>query len=726
MSFIIAILLKTRMKYPVILQHSEEDCGAACLAAIAKYYGRIFSLSRTREVSGTGALGTTLLNLRQGAQTLGFNARGVKASLEIIDKKIIPLPGIIHWKGYHWVVLYGRKGGSYVIADPGSGIRYLSKKELLESWKNGVMLLLEPHPEFLAQIDDRDRVSTLQRFWLRVWNYRHILAEALLLNLVSALLALASPFLLQILTDDVLVRGDNKLLNVVVIAVLIMNLVNSSLKFVQLNLVAHFSQRLQLDLILEFCRIILGLPMAYYESHRSGEIASRLRDIEQINQIISQAIILLPSQFFVAVISVTLMLAYSPMLLAVALVIGLLMTLSTLILLPRLKQNVSSLLIVGAENTALLVETFKGAIVLKAKNAAPQFWEEFQVRYGRQANITFKMNQVAIVNNTFSGFFSLAGEITLLWFGSNLVFSQQLSIGQLLALSTMNRNFLTFIASTIGFVNQLTFTRSAIERVVEVIDSTPEIQERNIKPSVKIPSNADIICDNLNFHHSGRNELLEDFSLTIPGGQIIALIGKSGCGKSTLAKIIAGLYQPQSGNIRIGDYNLPDLSLDCIREQIVIIPQESHFWTRPIIDNLRLGNPAVGFEQIVKACQIAKADEFISKLPSKYQTILGELGANLSGGQRQRLAIALGIVTDPPILILDESTANLDPISEAEVLDGLLSYRQGKTTILISHRPRVINRANWIVFMENGQVKIQGVVADLVSKSGGHLDFLTP
>lgn len=714
------------MKYPVILQHSEEDCGAACLAAIAKYYGRIFTLSKTREVSGTGALGTTLLNLKQGAKTLGFNARGVKASLEIIDKKVVPLPGIIHWKGSHWVILYGRKGSNYVIADPGFGIRYLSRKELQLSWQNGVMLLLEPHPEFLAQIDDRDRVSTFHRFLLRVWNYRHILAEALLLNLVSALLALASPFLLQILTDDVLVRGDNKLLNAVVIAVLIMNLINSSLKFVQLNLVAHFSQRLQLDLILEFCRTILGLPMAYYECHRSGEIASRLRDIEQINQIISQAIILLPSQFFVAAMSLSLMLAYSPKLLAVALVIGLLMTISTLILLPKLKQNISSLLIVAAENTALLVETFKGAIVLKAKNAAPQFWEEFQVRYGRQANITFNMNQVAIVNNTFSGFFSLAGEITLLWFGSNLVFSQQLSIGQLLALSTMNRNFLTFIASVIGFVNQLTFTRSAIDRVVEVIDSTPEIQDKNTKPSVKIPSNADIICSNLNFHHSGRNELLENFSLTLPGGQVIALIGKSGCGKSTLAKIIAGLYQPQSGNIRIGNYNLLDLSLDCIREQIVIIPQESHFWTRPIIDNLRLGNPGVGFEQIVKACQIAKADEFISKLPSKYQTILGELGANLSGGQRQRLAIALGIVADPPLLILDESTANLDPISEAEVLDGLLSYRQGKTTILISHRPRVINRANWIIFMENGQVKIEGVVADLVSKSGGHLDFLTP
>ena len=714
------------MKYPIVLQHNEEDCGAACLVAIAKYYGRLFSLSRARAVSGTGALGTTLLNLKQGAKTLGFEARGVKASLELINQKVVPLPGIIHWKGFHWVVLYGRKGNKYVIADPGFGIRYVSKKELLECWKNGVMLLLEPRPNFQLQADDRGEVSSIQRFFQRFWNYQHILAEALLINLVLGLLALTSPFLLQILTDDVLVRGDFKLLNAVVIGVMLMNLVSSSLKFVQLNLVTHFAQRLQLDLILEFGRTILGLPLTYYESHRSGEIASRLRDIEQVNQIVSQALIGLPSQFFVAVASICLMMFYSPQLLAVTLTIGGATTVSTIVLLPKLKQNITNSLVVAAENTALLIETFKGAIVIKAKNAAPEFWEEFQVRYGRQARLTFDTSQIAIINNIFSGLLSSGGEIILLWFGSNLVFSRQLTIGQLLALSTMNRNFLLFITTAIGLVNQLAFTRSAMERLTDVIDSTLEIEEKNPKPFVKISGNADIACSNLNFQHAGRVELLENFSLTIPGGKVIALIGKSGCGKSTLAKIMASLYQPQSGNILIGDYNLQDLSLDCIRQQIVIIPQDAHFWTRSIIDNLRLGNSHVGFEEIVKACQIAKADEFISKLPSKYQTILGELGANLSGGQRQRLAIALGIVTDPPVLILDESTANLDPISEAEVLDRLLSHRQGKTTILISHRPRVINRADWIVLLDNGRVKLQGTVTELRSQAGEHLDFLNP
>jgi ABC-type bacteriocin/lantibiotic exporter with double-glycine peptidase domain len=156
----------------------------------------------------------------------------------------------------------------------------------------------------------------------------------------------------------------------------------------------------------------------------------------------------------------------------------------------------------------------------------------------------------------------------------------------------------------------------------------------------------------------------------------------------------------------------------------VLVPQEPHFWSRSIIDNFRFSYPQISFEEIVRACQIAGADEFISKLPDKYQTVLGEFGANLSGGQRQRLAIARAIVTNPPVLILDESTGALDPVSETEVLNKLLSHRQGKTTIMISHRPKVIERADWIVLLEQGHLKIQGTPDQLRQIPGDHLNFL--
>jgi ABC-type bacteriocin/lantibiotic exporter with double-glycine peptidase domain len=137
-----------------------------------------------------------------------------------------------------------------------------------------------------------------------------------------------------------------------------------------------------------------------------------------------------------------------------------------------------------------------------------------------------------------------------------------------------------------------------------------------------------------------------------------------------------------------------------------------------------LGNPQISFENIVQACQIAGADEFISNLPEKYQTVLGEFGSNLSGGQRQRLALARGIVNNPPVLILDESTSALDPVSEAEVLQSLMMYRQGKSTIIISHRPRVIQRADWIVMLKEGRLHLQGSLQDLSYRPGEHLQFL--
>ncbi|MEH2142335.1 peptidase domain-containing ABC transporter [Nostoc sp.] len=713
------------MKYQFVKQHSEEDCGAACLAAISKYYGRTFTLSRIREAVGTGQFGTTLLGLKRGAETLGFNARPVKTSPEFLNRiKEAPLPAIIHWKGNHWVVLYGNKGQKCLVADPAVGIRYLSKKEIAEGCTDWLMLLLEPDVKFFAQ--ENEKLGGFWRFFRRVWIYRAILAQALPLNLMLGLLSLASPFLMQILTDDVLVRGDTKLLTTVAIAVIVMNFISRSLSFVQSNLIAHFAQRLQLGLVLEFGRQILRLPLSYYEARRSGEIVSRLQDIDQINQLVAQVVVGLPSQFFIALISFGFMVFYSWKLTVVAVFIAIVMSLSTVVFQPTLQQKTRELLVQEAETQGVLVETFKGALTLKTTTSGSQFWEELQSRFGRLANITYRTIHIGIINNTFSGLVSGVGGVILLWFGGNLVINpaENLSIGQLFAFNSMNGNFLGLFATLISFVEEFTRAKTATQRLTEVIDATSENEGDEIKPYAKIPGDADIICKNINFHYAGRLDLVDDFSLIIPGGKNVALIGKSGCGKSTLAKLIAGLYPLQSGNIRIGLYNLQDLSLECLRQQVVLVPQEPHFWSRSIIENFRLGAPEVTFEEIVRACQVAEADEFISKLPNTYQTVLGEFGANISGGQRQRLAIARAIVTDPPILILDESTGGLDPVSEAQVLDKLFKHRQGKTTILITHRPKVVNRADWIVLLDQGKLKTQGSLNELRSQSGEHLEFL--
>jgi ATP-binding cassette subfamily B protein/ATP-binding cassette subfamily C protein len=716
---------QSRKKYECVLQASEEDCGAACLVSLCKYYGKFLTINKSREVVGTGQLGTTLLGLKRGSDSLGFNSRAVKAAPEILDRITeIPLPAIIHWRGHHWVILYGNRGKKYVIADPAVGVRYIERQELLAAW-NGVTLLLEPDPEQFSTQSQEQPHSGLLRFFLRVLPYRGLLAQVIIINIILGVLALGTPVLIQLLTDDVLVRGDLQLLSVVVCAVVVMTIFSSSLQLIQSTMIAHFGQRLQLGLVLDFGRKLLQLPLSYYESRRSGEITSRLSDINEINQLVSQLVILLPSQFFVAIISLGLMVFYSWQLTIAVIIFAAVMTLVALPFLPLLQQKTRSLLVLGAENQGVLVETFKGAQVVKTTNAAPQFWDEFQSRFGRFANLNFSTIQLDIINGTIAKLLSSLGGVILLGLGSMLVINHQLSIGQMLAFNTLQINVLALIVFVVGLVDEYFRSQTAISRLLEVIDATPEVVGGGQKPIAQIAGDADIFFSHLTFHHLGRVDLLDDFSLKLPGGNVIAIIGKSGCGKSTLAKLLAGLYQPSSGNIRIGLFNIHDLALDCLRQQVVYVPQDPHFWSRSILENFRLGIPNLSFDQIVQACEIADADGFISQLPNKYQTVLGEFGANLSGGQRQRLAIARGILNNPPVLILDEATAGLDPVSETNVLERLLAFRKGKTTILITHRPSVMHRADWIVLLEQGKIQLQGSLEAFIAQPGEHLHFLT-
>ena len=633
------------MKYPFVQQNSEEDCGAACLAMVAKYYGRVFTITRIREAVGTGQLGTTLLGLRRGAEGLGIHARSGKATPELLDSfHKIPLPAIIHWKGTHWVVLYGKQRGRYVVGDPGLGIRYLKKETLTKGWSNGVMLLLQPDQEaFYAQ--ENDRPAGFSRFFRRIWPHKGSVIQASIYAQIIGLLSLSNPFLIQILTDDVLVRGDTGLLARVSIGVIVLVLVINALSLVQYNLIANLAQRLELGLTLEFGSKLLRLPLSYFETRRSGEIISRLDDVSRINNLVSDLAVKLPSLFFTALISFGFMLFYSWSLTLLSACIAVVMTLVTAAFLPMLQQRSRRVLELDAENQGVLVETFKGALTFKTTSAEPQIWDELQSRYGRLANEEYRTSQLGIANGRFSNVASGIGGIILLWFGSTLVIRDQLTIGQLLAFSGMNANFVGLITFLVSFADEFTRAKAAVQRFSEVIDATEESEADHRKAFVDISSQANIVATDLRFFYPGRVDLLQDFSLVIPGGKVTALVGRSGCGKSTFAKIIAGLHPYESGSVRLGIYNLQDLSIECLRHQVVLIPQEPHFWSRSILDNFKLGSPYATFEEIVQACQITGADEFISRLPDKYRTVLGEFGSNVSGGQRQRLAIARAIVT---------------------------------------------------------------------------------
>ena len=703
---------------PCVRQHNEEDCGAACLATVCAHHHAHLPLGWIRHLVGTSREGTTLLGLKRGAEKLGFHAQAAKADASVLDDlQALPLPMICHWQGCHWVVLHGARGDQLLVADPGVGLRRLSREQFLAGWANGVVLLLEPDPaSFPVSHHQNQRWRSGQGLAIvprLLRPFRGLLLQAFGLNLAIGVLALAMPLLMQILTDDVLIRGDGEMLRSLAIGILLLFVLRALLNLLQGVLVGHFGQKLQLQMVLHYGQHLLRLPLSYFESRRSGEVVSRLDDIQKLNALIADLTLGLPGQFCIALISLIWMWQYSGSLTLAALVGYGLVVATQLAVLPALHQRTQQLLVQSAQNQGFLVELFSGQALLKTTQAAPQAWQEFQRNQGRIARQAWGVGLLDLQASTATGFLGQAIGIGLLWYGSVFVLKQQLSIGQLLAFNGMGANVLGFLAGLSGVSQELITSRVVMARLDDALQHPVETDTSKGTQEATIPADADIVCEEVSFHHPGRTALLDHLNLRIPGGLTTALIGESGCGKSTLSKLIAGLYSLESGAIHYGPFSGRDLSLESLRQQVVLLPQQDTFLNRSILENFTFAYPHLGFADIVELCRLTLADDFIRELPDGYATVLGEFGANLSGGQRQRLALARALAAHPPVLLLDESTSALDPVLEARLMDRLLEHRKGRTTILVSHRPSVILRADWVVFMEKGAVRQQSHPRDL-------------
>ncbi len=702
-------LTHQQWQFACVRQFSEEDCGAACIATICAQHGRAVSIGNVREAVGTMANGTTLLGLKRGAEQLGLIARAAKADESILESiNEVPLPVICHWNGNHWVVLHGRNQNQLlVVADPAVGLRELSDREFLHHWQNGVLLLLEPDPARFTQNEEDKGTPGIWIFTQFVKPFKGLLTQALLLNVVIGSLALGMPVLMQILTDDVLVRGDTHMLAALSIGIMLLTALRHGLGWVQGQMVGHFGQKLQLQMILHYGQRLFRLPINYFESHRSGEVVSRISDIQKINELLTAVVTGLPSQLCIAAISLVWMIAYSAPLAIAAVACYTAVVVCNLCFLPLIQTKTKQLLVGAADNQGYLVEVFRAATVLKTTEATPQAWQEYQRNFGRLARLSWAGTQLRLNENTATGLLGGLGSIALLWYGSSFVINNDLSIGQLLAFNGMGANVLAFLTGLSAISQEAITAGVVLRRLSEVMEREPEDALSKNRHYAQISPQAAIRCENITWHYPGRRALLEGFSVEIPGGLTTALIGQSGCGKSSISKLIAGFYPPEQGTIHYGSFSSRDLSLECLRRQVVLVPQDSHFFNRSIYENFVFSHPGISFPEIVEACRLALADDFIRELPDGYGTVLGEFGANLSGGQRQRLALARALINDPPVLILDESTSALDPVLEQRLMNQLLTHRKGKTTIMVSHRPSVILRADWIIYIDQGKVKQQ-------------------
>jgi len=671
------------MRYPAIHQHDASDCGPAVLAMVAAYYKKRVSIARIREAAGTDRRGTNLAGLSSAAERLGFEARAVRASREAIEQ--IPLPAVAHWREAnrnHFVVLYEASPKRVTIGDPASGLRHLTPEEFHKNW-TGVLLLLTPTP----RLGDLARSkSPLDRLFCLLLPHYRLFLGALTAAVLITILSLTSSFFIQALVDVVFVLGRTPPLNWLGLGMLVVTLARAGFLELRSYLLAHLSQRIDAETVLNYHRHLLGLPLTFFYSRRTGEILSRLNDAIKIRVAIGATTLSVIVDSFLVVTTAAIMtwldwrLTLRSLLLVPALA-GILWLLNK-----PMKRHQRTAMERAADLEAQIVETIGSIQTIKAFRAEPRIQLRAEARFTEMQEASFRSQQLALHSTTLSSLMVGLATLSLLWFGGHSVLAGGLSVGQLMAFYTMLGMILVPIERLANANQSIQDAIIAASRLGEILELNPELSKQRAN-ALDQPLKGSLEFQNVTFRYGSRSPVFENFSLQIGPGECVAIVGESGCGKTTLVNLLARFLEPASGRILIDGVDVQDYTFECLRREIVFVPQEIVLLNGTIADNIRLGRPNATSAEIRAAAQLACVSEFVSRLPYSYDTLVGERGLALSGGERQRIAIARAILLNPSILVLDEPTSHLDSQSELAV-QALIDRRRGsRTTIVISHRP---------------------------------------
>ncbi|MEL6910237.1 MAG: ABC transporter transmembrane domain-containing protein [Cyanobacteria bacterium J06598_4] len=699
--------------YPYIEQQSSSDCGAACLAMISRYWGKRVSINYLRKLIGIGRSGSSLKSMAKAAESLGYHARPVRASLSRIVQQ--QNPWIAHWEGDHYVVVYRLKGDRLLVADPASGIRQIGRTEFLAGW-TGYALLLDP-TENLYQAPTEKR--SLSRFFYLLLPYRSLGVTIILASVLIQILGVISPLFTQIILDRVVVNRSQSTLNVLIIGMLMFGALNIGLSSVRSYLLSYLANRLDLTMIGGFVNHALNLPLKFFESRRVGDIITRVQENQKIQQFLIQNVMLSWLDFLTGFVYLGLMLYYNWQLTVLILLLIPPIVILTLAATPLLRKVSRQRFNATADQNSSLVEMMTGISTVKAVTAEQDLRWRWEDLLTRQLNVQFKGQKLAINLGLLSGLINSIGGGMLLWYGATLVIQGNLTIGQYVAFNMMKGHIISPVMVLVGLWDELQEVLISVERLNDVFDSKPE--ESAQEPKLVLPKlKGDLVLDNVTFRYDDHEEIniLQNISLEITAGQTVAIVGRSGSGKSTLVKLIQGLYYPTSGQILVDGHNLKHVSLKSLRSQMGVVPQNCFLFSGTILDNITLYRPEYTLEQAIATAKLAEAHAFIQAMPLGYNTKVGERGESLSGGQRQRIAIARAFLGDPAILILDEATSSLDTESERRFQDNLLRRANQQTTLIIAHRLSTVREADSIIVLDRGIIVEQGNHQELIAQQG--------
>lgn len=709
-------------KYVCIKQHDITDCGAACLATISKQYGFHTSITKIREVAGTDKQGTNAYGVIKAAEKLGFTAKGVKGDKEAFFSEF-PLPCIAHvvvdGTLLHYVVVHKITKKKVIIADPGKGLLKMAPDEFFKMW-TGVLILMVPAPAF----EKGDETKGLfARFFSLLKPQKRLLLHIFFASLVFTALGILGSFYFRFLLDDILQYNLDKTLHIISAGLLILYLFRTLLGAFRSQLLLYLSQKLDIPLILGYYKHVLELPMNFFGTRKVGEIVSRFMDASKVREAISGATLTIMIDTIMAVIGGIILYSQDSFLFGITVIIAILYGIIVFAFNKPIKNVNRKQMEDNAQLTSFLVESLNGVETVKAFNAEGKANLETEIKFIKLLKSVFKGGWIRNLQGSITSFIGSGGGLIILWIGAATVIKGDMTVGQLITFNALLAYFLDPIKNLINLQPMMQTAIVASDRLGEILDLPLEKTDNEHKKMKPSSLKGMIEIKDLDFRYGTRQLVLKNINMEVQPGEKIALVGESGSGKTTLVKLLLNFYPWEKGDILINKNNIRDINVEVLREKIAYISQDIFLFSGTILENLKLGNETATMEEIVEACQMAKAHDFINSFPLRYETRLEENGANLSGGQKQRLAIARAILKKPDIFIMDEATSNLDSISEKAIEKTIEKVCENVTTIIIAHRLSTIKRCDRIFVMGDGEFIESGTHKSLMNRKGRYYDL---
>lgn len=697
MSLLDRLQLSWGTHIPVILQTEASECGLACMAMLLAQHGTITDVATLRSRHGAVPQGMTLLDLARVAKAEQLTTRAVRVDLK--DLKQLRLPAILHWRMGHFVVLRGIKGEKYDVIDPAHGERLFSQEDMSREF-TGVAMEAWPSNDFVAKQEAQNvslkaLVGRISGVWSTLW-------RVLAISLTLEFLGLISPLFMQWVVDTVIVSRDVSLLTTLTLGFLLILLVHEFFSLMRSWLVLKISTQLRVQWRSNVLSHMLLLPLDFFARRHLGDVMSRFDSVDRIQKVLTDAFVEAVLDGLMVILTLVLMLLYSPVLTATAVLSVILYAGVRWLWFAPMRRAMAEQLVRNANEESYLLETIRGMRTIRLFSRHAQRLGAWQTLMVADVNASLKVQKLEVFFRLIQGTLSGAFALLLMWWGARDVMAGTISVGMLLAFMAYREQFDSRFTELINKWVDLRMLGLDAQRLADIVLTAPEISSASLHPKLLLKPPAIEISD-LHFRYSeGTPDVLEGFSLNIPSGQSIAIAGASGGGKTTLVNVLLGVYKTQRGSIRIDGIPLEQVGVSQWRAQVATVMQDDVLFAGSIADNINFFDSALDIEWLEKCAEMASIHDDICKMPMSYQTLVGDMGSSLSGGQKQRILLARALYRRPLVLILDEATSHLDIARESDVNQAIASMPL--TRIVVAHRQQTLASVDRVVEIENGRI----------------------